>query len=411
MKRLAILLNSCKDVGVIKALHKVVDYIINCLLDGRYSSQNIQDNLILFMSSPDFSDNSRVLFDYMVEHGLNTKYQLVWVVTNHTSYSILKEKNISCVLRYSIFPSKNGKRFLNYAKTSRWVFHTHGFYFNNSRREGQTIVNLRHGGMGFKRNKNIPSRTGRENDFNIISGIGETTISSALLFHNCSREQLLPLGCMRNDLLFKQKKIDFLDSTSDKKILWMPTFRESGNSAISDNTLIQSKTGFPILYTPEMMIKFNEHLKLRNIQVFRTVHQLQKKDALSLPVLSNIHLLTNSDLEDEDIQMYEIFNHFDAMISDYSSASFDYLYLDRPLGYTLDDIDAYSNSRGFLMDNPIDYMPGHHMYTYSDLIKFIDDIAMNNDQYASERKRVKELVGLVEGGNSCQKLIEYFGIN
>ena len=411
MKRLTIIINSCNHIGIIKTFHKVIDHILNCLLDQRYSSHNIQDNLILFMSDPDFSDNSRVLFDYMVEQGLNTKYQLVWVVTNHTSYSILKEKNISCVLRYSIFPAKNGKRFLNYARTARWIFHTHGFSNYDGRRKGQTIINLRHGGMGFKQVKNILAWTGRENDFNIISGISEITISSALIFHNCCREQLLPLGCMRNDLLFKHKKIDFLDSTSDKKILWMPTYRESEDSSISNNTLIQSKTGFPILYTPEMMIKFNEHLKLRNIQVFRTVHVLQKMDALSLPDLSNIHLLTNSDLDDKDIQMYEIFNHFDAMISDYSSASFDYLYLDRPLGYTLDDFDAYSNSRGFIMDNPIDYMPGHHMYTYSDLIKFIDDIAMNNDQYASERKRVKELVGLVEGGTSCQKLVEYFGIN
>ena len=127
--------------------------------------------------------------------------------------------------------------------------------------------------------------------------------------------------------------------------------------------------------------------------------------------LSHIHLMTNDDLEDMDVQLYEIINHFDALLTDYSSVSFDYLCLDRPIGYTLDDFEEYRKLRGFPMDNPLDYMPGHHIYTYDDLTQFIVGIADGKDEYAAERERVRKDVGMPEWGNCCQKLLEFLGIN
>ncbi len=39
------------------------------------------------------------------------------------------------------------------------------------------------------------------------------------------------------------------------------------------------------------------------------------------------------------------------LVSDYSSVAIDYLLLDRPLGFTLDDYEAYTESRGWVFDD------------------------------------------------------------
>ena len=62
------------------------------------------------------------------------------------------------------------------------------------------------------------------------------------------------------------------------------------------------------------------------------------------------------------------------------------------------------------MENPLDYMPGRHIYTYDDFIRFVQDVADGKDEYASERDRVRKEVGMPEGGNCCQQLLEFLGI-
>ena len=189
----------------------------------------------------------------------------------------------------------------------------------------------------------------------------------------------------------------------------MPTFRQSASEYISSASL-DSETGFPILYTPEMVNELNEFLEEKKIHLCIKLHPLQLRDKIMDVDLSNIHLMTNDDLENMNVQLYEIINHFDALLTDYSSVSFDYLYLDRPIGYTLDDLEEYRNTRGFPMENPLDYMPGHHIYTYDDLVRFIADISTEKDEYASERDRVRKEVGMPEGGKCCQQLLEFLGI-
>ena len=48
----------------------------------------------------------------------------------------------------------------------------------------------------------------------------------------------------------------------------------------------------------------------------------------------------------------------DALITDYSSVYFDYLLLDKPIGFTVDDMELYIKDRGFIFNNPEEYMPG-----------------------------------------------------
>ena len=325
---------------------------------------------------------------------------------------MMKSKGIKCIPRHAIFPRGGLHRFYYYGRRAKWYFHTHGHPFLNGGYPDQHLISLWHGGMGFKKGKGITAVEGvinKKDEYILTSGTGGITEQVAIAFHHCPSEILLPLGQPRNDLLFKEKAIPEFDSIHEKKILWMPTFRQSASEYIASTTL-NSETGLPILSTPEMVNGLNNFLKQEKIHLFIKLHPLQVRDKIMEVNLSQIHLMTNEDLENMDVQLYEIFNHFDALLTDYSSVSFDYLYLDRPIGYTLDDFEEYGRSRGFPMDNPLDYMPGHHIYTYDNLLKFIVDVVDMNDDYASERERVRRDVGMPEGGKCCQQLLEFLEI-
>ena len=49
-------------------------------------------NIILLESNPDFSDNTRGVYDKLIEFGYNMKYQLIWITSNSEVLKDIKEK-------------------------------------------------------------------------------------------------------------------------------------------------------------------------------------------------------------------------------------------------------------------------------------------------------------------------------
>ena len=98
------------------------------------------------------------------------------------------------------------------------------------------------------------------------------------------------------------------------------------------------------------------------------------------------------------------------LITDYSSVSNDYLLLDKPIIYTLDDYEKYRESRGFKIDDPIKYYIGHHAYNPSDLQKSIIDIIHNGDIYREERNSVLDELHTYTDGHACMRIKEDLGL-
>ena len=138
-------------------------------------------------------------------------------------------------------------------------------------------------------------------------------------------------------------------------------------------------------------------------------HYLQVPYDFGENVLTNIVYLENRDLADNGLQLYEFINCSDALVSDYSSVAIDYLLLDRPLGFTLDDYEAYTESRGWVFDDPLEYMPGEHMYNMQDFENFILDIKNGKDNYKEQRASVRAKTHNV-CDNYCQRVLDYFNI-
>ena len=124
---------------------------------------------------------------------------------------------------------------------------------------------------------------------------------------------------------------------------------------------------------------------------------------------SSIIFIDDSDLEKLNVQLYNILQYTDALLTDYSSVAVDYLLLDKPLGFTLDDYEEYDKLRGFVFDNALEYMPGHHIYNIEDLQRFISDISENKDLFKGRREMVMpEMHNSCD--NYCKRIIQKLGI-
>ena len=108
--------------------------------------------------------------------------------------------------------------------------------------------------------------------------------------------------------------------------------------------------------------------------------------------------------------LYKVIACADAMITDYSSVYFDYLLLNRPIGFTVEDIGIYQRARGFIFENPFEYMPGQKINSREDFVNFCLNVAQKKDDYILERKKVNDLVNYYQDGENTKRLLSLCGI-
>lgn len=83
----------------------------------------------------------------------------------------------------------------------------------------------------------------------------------------------------------------------------------------------------------------------------------------------------------------------------------------KPMAYVVPDMEEYSKRRGFAFDPPTDYMPGDLIKDKDQFYQWLDDFNKGIDKYESIRNKVKNKVHLYSDGKSCERLVEYCGIN
>ena len=118
--------------------------------------------------------------------------------------------------------------------------------------------------------------------------------------------------------------------------------------------------------------------------------------------------MNNDDLNTEGVDLYSLLHYSDALISDYSSVSVDYMLLNIPIAYCLTDYEDYQDKRGFVFKNPLEYMPGNHIYSFEDLMEFLVSVAKGNDLYATDRERLMPVMHN-RCYDYCKRIMEYIG--
>ena len=367
------------------------------------------ENRILFETNDDFTDNGRALFDYLVKQGYNKKYEIVWLVHEPGKYKKYETENVKFVRNFKKNSSIRRAEAYRYALTSKYIFYTQAFNWIGMSRKNQLFVDLWHG-CGYKANKK-----NRKVFFDYCLIPGDIFIKTKMEFFGCTSKKLLPLGYPRYDLMLKgssraaeySKKL--LEETDSKKlILWMPTYRHASSERLNEETL-NNEFNIPIIDDKQKLLELNTFCRENKILIVIKKHYLQIPYDFGDNVLTNIIYLENRDLEREDVQLYEFIHYADALVSDYSSVAIDYLLLNRPIGFTLDDYDAYTESRGWVFEDPLEYMPGEHIYNVQQFEQFVLDVKNGKDDYENQRKAILAKTHNVTD-NYCKRVLDYFKI-
>ena len=368
----------------------------------------INERYICFESERDFSDNSYALYCYLDKEGFFNKYKPIWYVNNPKEEKHKVDK---------VYKNRNHLRlFGNYAlATSKYIVYDH---FNPltglTRRKGQKVVFLTHG-FGFKTSKGV-DYTKINDSFDYMTLTGELPVKGYCYAFRMKPDKMVITGYPRLDVFF-QPNDDVIDIINRKwnikqfrkAILWMPTFRKSNNRELSED-YFSGETGLPLIYNDTDLESLNSFLMKENVAVFLKIHHLQSELNCFNKTLSNIYFIKDTDLEEAGIQLYSFVKAFDALISDYSSITNDYLLLDRPIIYTLDDFDEYNKNRGLWPDNCKDYMPGYHVYDYDDFKTAIHEISEGKDVYHSQRSMIIKEIHTYKDGMSSQRVTSLLGL-
>ncbi len=296
-----------------------------------------------------------------------------------------------------------------YARTSEKIIFTHTLNWAKKRSPKQLYLNLWHG-CGYK-----ASKMGDEPiQFDYCLVPGEIFIETKALFFQCSRDKLLPIGYPRYDVMLEGSPVGeryilrFKQNRDTKVILWMPTYRKSIRAHLTENTL-DNRTDIPLLDSIETIQSLDNFCKKNNVVLILKRHHLELDYVIKVK-LQNIKMIDDSDLEACHVRLYEILQYTDALLTDYSSIAVDYLLLDKPIGFILQDLEKYQKTRGFVFENPLDYMPGNHIYEMQQMKEFIKEISNGEDSFGVERQRVKQQMHTAVSSNYCEKVLQFFHI-
>lgn len=364
---------------------------------------------VVFESHPDFTDNSKVLFEKMLEKGINKEYKIYWLVEEKEKFAQQEIENVEYISmkRENIWQSiiSEIRNAWLLSRTSYYFF-SHRNFARSESRPGQVYFNLTHG-MSLKDVTGIYDAW-RED---YILATSDFTARLRTKEYNTSLEKFKILGFPRNDLLFKEgnylEKLGIHLEEQEKFIIWLPTFRRQKETGRND-TQTKIASDLPIIKNKKDFERLNDSLKEKNCQLVIKPHPAQDLTYFEeLDTYSQIRMIKNEDLMAHGVELYELLGQSDALISDYSSVYVDYLNLDRPIAFTVDDIEAYGENRGFLVDDPMDYMPGCKIKDLEDFLRFIAELSAGIDDYKEERKRIGQEFNKHQDDQSSERMIDF----
>lgn len=387
-----------------------------------YRNSSLED-IIIFRSGPhassyvkgmDFADNARALFEYMVKNSYNERYKLVWLVKNPEEFA--RWSNIHNVEFLSFDWSlseieEERDKYYHALCLAKYIFFTDAYGFARNCRKDQVRVQLWHG-CGFKTRVNFVRCEKRYEYTTVVSDLYAQIHQD---IYGLRADQMLVTGYAKEDWLFhpttKDYKRIFDIPQADKCIFWLPTFRTAKENLSQLNEyMLESATGFPIVETIEQLVELNRLLVRNGIVLIIKLHPFQEKSMVCKMTLSNVIMIDNEKLFENDIQINELLGEAHALISDYSSAAIDYLLLDRPMAFTLDDVKEYEESRGFVFDNIKEWLPGAEVYSFEELCSFVLNIAEGRDITAGKRRELRGKMHKYHDDQSSRRILEALNI-
>ena len=184
----------------------------------------------------------------------------------------------------------------------------------------------------------------------------------------------------------KSRYSSLIPFDGDKKvIMYLPTYRRT-----SKNLSFLGLTE-------------DENLKLNRL--------LEKHNAV---ILEKLHLASSDEAVPQSAAVKHVPSHFnvqelmlfaDVLISDYSGAFLDYLFLDRPIIHYVYDYDFYKNTDSGLYYEIDEFMSGHVCKDFDSLLAALDEVLAGADPYRARRQIIKDSFMEYEKGTASETIV------
>lgn len=394
-----------KDIDVVYSIYPTVYHTNSNLIKKICCKLPYRRNLLFYVGSDNSQphENAEAIRQYLDEECRENRYKLVYLsdypcdmpsdVVQISLSDIKNKSSLARIIRHYYWYSTS--KYIMYESTSIEKI-----------RDSQIKIYLNHGTIPLK---NVKDALAQPEDLSYAVCPGKGCAKFYKDQYRVPDDKLFFAMPPRVKQLFvdAREDVDTVFNSKDKQIiLWLPTFRRmerSDKSERSDSTV--SNPVIELLKSNDM-VRIHERLLINNQILIIKCHPREKEIFVGNNQYENIIICTDNQLLDKGINTHQLMNRSEAMISDYSGVTFEYMLLDRVIGYFIPDYDAYS--RGFAVDAALSYMPGTKMKTADDVIVFLESLKNGKDDYKEQRNHLKErLFGDVDVKNGARDLIRF----
>lgn len=353
------------------------------------------DKVVLLYCNMEFRDNIKYLYEYMIEKGYQNKYRII--VSTPEAWKGPFEANVQYI--------SNIRAIKAFLKAGHVIYSFGKLPIYPSR--GQTVIQTWHG-TPFKGFDETMQKNGAKKTYYTYALASSEYIKPvvAKLF-SVSEDHVAICGQPRTDVMYEANKPCQLGVEGTKQIFWAPTFRKSQSLGYNDTA---GKSSLIPLFENEQLTDLDAELRKRDVGLIIKLHPSQDLDGFHDMRFTHIRLLTHEQFVKEGYDIYRLLPQTDALITDYSSIFFDYMLLDKPMAFTLDDYDDYSSRRGFAVKDPMSLMAGHKIRTSQDFLTFVQDIAQDKDLYSEQRRHVNQMINRYQDGKNRERALRLAGI-
>ncbi|HIU40560.1 MAG TPA: CDP-glycerol glycerophosphotransferase family protein [Candidatus Aphodocola excrementigallinarum] len=360
---------------------------------------------ITFCSFPDFSGNAKALYKYMIKR-YKDRMNYTWIVYNDSTMKLLNDKGIKSILIGT-------DEFKKYIPKTNVFFTTHANLAGDKIKTKNSIyVELWHGigpkPVGFltenlsKKDKNWYNFLKETIDYMIVPSELWRVLFSTMF--NINVQQVLPLGLPLLDEIKKSngkenlsKLIGVNVNRYNKIIMYMPTFKKGCGRKLESN------------YNKNNILNFydysdNDFIEYLRENKYLLIVKRHPNDECNYVKIENDFIKNINDqmLLKQGLNVNNILNAGDLLITDYSSLGLEFCFLDKPVIYIATDLKEYIKNRGVILKDYDFWTQKNYCYSYKEFIYKLEKNLQNKNKINIK----KELYGSLEDGG-CDKICDF----
>lgn len=346
--------------------------------------------IIVFPKNNEYLDNSKYLFNFLVRNKQKFKdLEFFYFTMDENVFHKLKKYNLPVITL-----DETGKKLLR--ETKLWVLSDWDpdYIYHRVKSKDVLFFQMWHGiplkdvRVVMKTYDYFP----KHNDYFVSTFKYMQSVFEKIF----SANEFVITGYPRNDVFFREPdEFDFINI--DERIF--------------DKILNLKRKQKIILITPSLSMGYtNKDMALSFLDLNKLDRFGRKYDThfiLKLhPAMANFGKLITGKYENITIyppksDIYSLLKYTDALVTDFSSIFFDYLFLDRSIIFYAPNYEDIK--KNCILDYEM-FTPGEKTKSMGELLKALKDFSKGIDKYKEHRKKIKQISFDFLDGNSAERI-------